>query len=47
MEERKITQTESVCIGECILKHWSNADQEMTDRDKRYERCLTDCNVCS
>jgi hypothetical protein len=47
MEGREITQNESACISECILKHWSNADQKMTDRDNRYGRCLTECNVCS
>lgn len=46
MEERDITRSEQKCISECIMTNWSNMNQEIPERDKRYEQCLSDCNVC-
>jgi hypothetical protein len=47
MKERHILPNEKECISQCIIKFWSGSDRQVENRDKNYERCLTNCNVCS
>ena len=48
MSERKITKDEQGCISGCITKYWGNPDNKDDEekRDRDYEQCLTDCQVC-
>ncbi len=46
MKKREITPSERECISQCILKFWSGSSQPVDNRDERYERCLTNCDVC-
>ena len=46
MENRNIVPNEQNCISQCIIKFWSNTSEKVSDRDNKYERCLTRCNVC-
>jgi hypothetical protein len=46
MKEREILPNEKECISQCILKFWSGSSQPVDNRDERYERCLTNCDVC-
>ncbi|BBO69396.1 hypothetical protein DSCA_33260 [Desulfosarcina alkanivorans] len=46
MERRDIVPNERECISQCIMKFWSGSDRPVENRDERYERCLTHCNVC-
>lgn len=49
MENRHINREEQQCISRCIVSHWGE-DADKTprdeDRDRAYERCLSDCRVC-
>ncbi len=47
MKERNILPNEKECISQCIIKFWSGSDRQVENRDENYERCLTNCNVCS
>ena len=48
MSERNITREVQGCIAGCITDHWGNpditSDEEKRDRD--YEQCLSDCQIC-
>ncbi len=48
MSERKIAKPEQICISGCITKYWraphNQDDEEKRDRD--YEQCLSDCQIC-
>jgi hypothetical protein len=48
MKKRKFSIQEKLCISECIHKHWSHPDMNTEDdhRNKKYEQCLTYCNIC-
>ena len=46
MKQREIVPNERECISQCILKFWSGSSQPVDNRDERYERCLTNCDVC-
>ncbi len=49
MSERKITKHEHSCISSCITKYWGNPDNKDDDdekRDRDYEQCLSDCQIC-
>ncbi len=46
MKNRDITSREQSCISQCILKHWSGSSPDSRERDRSYEKCLSDCNVC-
>lgn len=46
MENRNIVPNEQACISQCIIKFWSNQSTNTDNRDEKYERCLTSCNVC-
>jgi len=48
MAQREIPNKDRRCISECILKHWGEQSQTpLKRRDEEYERCLSDCRVCS
>lgn len=47
MQGRDIVPNEKECISQCIFKYWSGSQKNVENREERYERCLTDCNVCS
>ena len=49
MEGRIISDDERNCISDCIRTHWgSDADRarDPEHRDKDYEACLENCDVC-
>ena len=46
MENREIVPNEKECIWQCIFKFWSASNAPAKNRDERYERCLTSCNIC-
>jgi hypothetical protein len=48
MEGRKITSREQRCIADCIRRHWGHSDRrdDIENRDRAYEQCLTDCRIC-
>jgi hypothetical protein len=46
MKQREIVPNERECISQCILKFWSGSSQPVDNREDRYERCLTNCDVC-
>jgi hypothetical protein len=46
MQGRDILPNEKECISQCIIKYWSASDRKVENREERYERCLTNCNVC-
>jgi len=46
MENREIVPNEKECIRQCIIKFWSGSNAPVKNRDERYERCLTNCDVC-
>jgi len=46
MKNREIVPNEKECISQCIIKFWSASSKQMENRDERYERCLTNCDVC-
>jgi hypothetical protein len=48
MSEHKITKHEQGCISSCITKYWGNPDNKDDDvkRDRDYEKCLSDCQIC-
>ena len=46
MQGRDIVPNEQECISQCIFKYWSGPQQDIDGREERYERCLTECNVC-
>ena len=46
MKNREIVPNEKECISQCIIKFWSAASEQLENRDERYERCLTNCDVC-
>jgi hypothetical protein len=47
-DTRRITREDQACISNCIFEWWGNRedDRDPEDRDRHYERCLTDCRVC-
>lgn len=47
MKTRDIAPSEKECISRCIFKHWSKSSRVSKNRDASYEKCLTDCNICS
>ncbi len=48
MSERKITTEEQGCMSRCITKYWGNSDHRDDEekRDRDYEKCLSDCQIC-
>jgi hypothetical protein len=48
MSERKITTHEQSCISSCINKYWGNPHNQDDEkkRDRDYEQCLSDCQIC-
>lgn len=48
MEKRKISTTERSCIANCIRQYWGDNDRQddIEERDKDYEQCLADCQIC-
>lgn len=48
MKERKIDKQEQSCISGCILKYWGNpvGSDDAEQRDKDYEGCLAECQIC-
>ena len=48
MEARDITKDEQGCMADCINTFWGGADHEDSaeERDKGYEECLENCQVC-
>jgi len=46
MKNREIVPNEKECISQCIIKYWSGSHPSVENRDERYERCLTNCDVC-
>jgi len=48
MSERKITKSEQSCISGCITKYWGTPSNEddAEKRDRDYEQCLSDCQIC-
>ncbi len=47
-ETRKIKPSEQRCISDCIRKFWGDRS-DPTDpetRERSYEQCLTECQVC-
>ena len=49
MEGRKITHKERSCIADCIKAHWgaSQKGRDSHERDRSYEKCLSNCEICS
>lgn len=48
MDRKQISNSDQHCISECILKHWSeHSASPSRRRDEAYERCLTNCRICS
>ena len=48
METQSIGTDEQRCISRCVFDHWSeDSGTRSEDRDAAYERCLTDCRICS
>ena len=48
MEKQFITDPEQKCLSRCIYKYWSeNSKIDPTHRQEKYERCLSDCQICS
>ncbi len=48
-ESRTIKPSEQRCISDCIRKFWGDRNDNVVDpetRDRSYEQCLTDCQVC-
>ncbi len=46
MENNNIKPNEKECISQCIMKHWSGSDKRDDNRDERYDKCLTNCDIC-
>ncbi|BBO90133.1 hypothetical protein [Desulfosarcina ovata] len=46
MKNRNIVPNEKECISQCIMQYWSSSSEPTRDRDAKYERCLTNCNIC-
>jgi hypothetical protein len=48
MSERNITKPEQSCISGCITKYWGNPQNQDSEekRDRDYEQCLSDCQIC-
>ena len=48
MRGRKTTRNEQSCISDCIFKYWGHQHRQEDDerREKDYERCLSDCQIC-
>ena len=48
MSERKISKDEQSCISNCITKYWGNSDNQDDEetRDRGYEQCLSNCQIC-
>jgi hypothetical protein len=49
MSETSVTREHQQCISQCIVDHWGENSQfsSESDRDSRYEQCLTECRVCA
>ncbi len=47
-DSRPITPSEQHCISECIHRFWGDRDNptDLESRDRSYEQCLTDCQIC-
>ena len=47
-EPRNINREEQQCISDCIVEFWGEDSpwKDDSERDFRYEQCLTDCRVC-
>ncbi len=48
-ESRKIKPGEQQCISECIRRFWGDREDPIDPetRDRYYEQCLTDCQICA
>jgi hypothetical protein len=48
MNERTISRKEQLCVSECIYQHWGRPDADIEDesRNRKYEQCLTSCDIC-
>jgi hypothetical protein len=48
MSDRNISSEEQHCMSDCIRKFWGDTDhsEDPETRDRDYEQCLTDCQVC-
>ncbi len=47
-ESRAIQPREQQCISDCIRRFWGDRDEpsDPDARDRAYEQCLTDCQIC-
>ena len=47
-DSRPITPSEQHCISDCIRRFWGDRDEpsDPDARDRAYEQCLTDCQIC-
>ena len=48
MSQQEISGKDQQCISQCIITHWSEqSETPLERRDDEYERCLSECRVCS
>jgi hypothetical protein len=48
MSQQEISRSDQQCISQCIISHWSEHSRTPPERrEEEYERCLSDCRVCS
>jgi hypothetical protein len=48
MDGRRINTKEQSCIADCIKRYWGDTDRQddVENRNRDYEQCLTDCQIC-